>query len=280
MVPRFAVKIAYIGKSYHGFQRQKEGIETVEGKIVNALHQLKIINKLEKSRYSAAGRTDAGVNALAQVIAFDSLREKIYLEEINQVLPDDIYAWEIAEVEPQFNARRDAKYRTYKYFIPYSNENIEQMKKGLKKLLGTHNFVNLCKKPDVLPSGQTKSTILTLEKASVKLIKERELLEFEFTSQSFLWKQVRKMVSLILDIGREKYSLEIIDETLNPKNKGPKGGIKPVRPEGLVLYDVDYDDISFKAIEKKELISYQLLEKLNSYSSTVAVLDLLKKIIL
>ncbi|TET29514.1 MAG: tRNA pseudouridine(38-40) synthase TruA [Candidatus Heimdallarchaeota archaeon] len=274
MPGRFAIKIAYIGKEYQGFQRQTESIKTVEGTILDALTELEIINNASESKYSAAGRTDKGVNAISQVIAFDSLRDKIYLEEINNIFPRDIYAWAIAEVKENFHPRRDALLRTYRLYHYYFNENLKLMTKAVKKLKGTHDFAKLCKKPDKLHDGSPKSTVLTLETAKFNL--QNNLLVFEFSSRSFLWNQVRKMVSVILDIGSGKYPPEIIDEILNPPTFKPKGGIKPVPPDGLVLYDVYYENIEFISIAKKTSFESRLREKINFYSSTSAVLELMK----
>lgn len=277
---RYAIKFAYLGQNYQGFQRQKKSIKTIEGTILEVLTSLSIISKVDQARYSAAGRTDKGVNAISQVISFNSLREEIYLEEINQHLSHDIYAWAIAKVHNSFNARRDATSRIYRYYHTYSNENLEIMNKGIKKLLGTHDFIKLCKKPDISSSGYQKSTKLTLDEASIKMIEKKSILEFEFTSKSFLWNQVRKMVSLLLNIGCGKYGLEMVDEALNPKSKLPKGGIKPTSPYGLVLYDVKYPGITFVSINKKEIIESRIKEKLNYCNSIASILNLMKTNIL
>lgn len=274
MPGRFAIKIAYIGKEYQGFQRQTESIKTVEGTILDALTELKIINNVSESKYSAAGRTDKGVNAISQVIAFNSIRDEIYLEEINTLFPRDIYAWAIADVKENFHPRRDALLRTYRLYHYYFNEDLKLMTKAVKKLKGTHDFAKLCKKSDKLFDGSPKSTVLTLETAKFNL--QNNLLVFEFSSRSFLWNQVRKMVSVILDIGSGKYPPEIIDEILNPPSSKPKGGIKPVSPDGLVLYDVYYENIEFISIANKTSFESRLREKINFYSSTSAVLKLMK----
>ncbi|NHJ31445.1 MAG: tRNA pseudouridine(38-40) synthase TruA [Asgard group archaeon] len=274
MTKRFAIKIAYIGKEYQGFQRQTESIKTVEGTIIEALKELEIINSVSESRYSAAGRTDKGVNAINQVIVFDSLRDEIYLEELNNSFPDDIYAWAITKVPDNFHARKDALLRTYRFYHYYFGENLKIMTKALKKLEGTHDFTKLCKKPDKFSDGSSKSTVLTLESAKLEL--QDKILRFEFSSRSFLWNQVRKMVSVVLAIGAGKYPLKMIDEVLDTNSLEPKGGIKPVPPEGLVLYDVYYKDLKFTKIAKKTSFEARINEKLNSHSSTSAILELMK----
>ncbi|NHJ86896.1 MAG: tRNA pseudouridine(38-40) synthase TruA [Asgard group archaeon] len=277
---RYAVKIAYLGAAYQGFQRQIDDIKTIEREIITTLQNLGIIDDASTARYSAAGRTDRGVNALGQVIAFDAKRE-IHLEELNQNLPRDIFPWAIAEVEESFNARRDALMRTYKMYYPYSGESLKQMKKALMKIEGTHDFTKLCKKPDILPNGEKKSTVLTIENATVKYHKKNNLLEFTFSSRSFLWNQIRKMVSLIIDIGSGKYDLTIIDEVFNIQSVLPKGGIKPVPPDGLILYDIQYPKaIHFQKIEKKQIIHSKLIRFLNKYNSLTLALNLMKKEIL
>lgn len=280
MVDRFAVKIAYLGKNYHGFQRQKPGIKTIEGAIFQTLIKLGIVDKSTKARYSAAGRTDAGVHAIGQVIAFDSLRQDIHLEELNQFFPEDIFAWGLAKVDGDFNARRHAEKRTYRYFTLYAEEDLQLMEKGLSYLLGTHNFEHFCKKPVILPSGKPKSTILTLDVASVQLLEKSNLLMFEFTSESFLWNQVRRMVSMIMEIGKNSKTIDVLQETLEPTLKIPKGGIRPASPDGLVLYEVKYTNVHFSPIEKRYLIENELQKIINSYTSTLAVLNEFKKAIL
>ncbi len=281
MKKRFAIKIAYLGQNYHGFQRQKEGIQTVEGTILETLLQQKIIDNIRSARYSAAGRTDQGVNALGQVIAFDAVRDKFCLEELNANLPDDIFAWGISQVPSIFNARRDAILRIYRYFCRYKNENIGLLTEALKRLKGTHDFKKLCKKPDPLPSGYQKSTVLTLETAKVTHHKKNAVLEFEFASRSFLWYQVRKMVSLVLQIGAEDLSMNIIDELLDPEIPLLPGGIKPAPPEGLVLYDVLYEpNVSFQKIQKKTLVALPLERRLDSYTALLSVITAMKKNIL
>ncbi|HUT82588.1 MAG TPA: tRNA pseudouridine(38-40) synthase TruA [Candidatus Bathyarchaeia archaeon] len=280
MTQRYAVKIAYIGKNYRGFQRQETSIRTIEGEIETALSSLGIIKDFSSARYTAAGRTDKGVHALSQVISFDSLRETIYLEEINQKLPDDVYAWGIAKVDNDFHARRAVKKRTYRYYINYSNEKLALMRKALKKLIGTHDFVKLCKKPDDLSDGRPKSTVLTLVTAKVHLLRKKDILEFEFSSQSFLWHQVRKMVSLVLAIGKREFPVKAIDQALDPTSERLKRNSVLAPAEGLVLYKIEYSGIQFESSTKKIFYKEKILGELNRYNSTLAVAQLMKKFLL
>ncbi|MBN1331250.1 MAG: tRNA pseudouridine(38-40) synthase TruA [Candidatus Heimdallarchaeota archaeon] len=277
MTQRYAVKIAYLGKNYQGFQRQENSIRTIEGEIATTLTDLGIIKDFSSARYSAAGRTDRGVHALSQVISFDSLRDTIYLEEINQKLPEDMYAWGIVKVDNDFHARRSATKRTYRYYLNYSNERLVLMRKALKKLIGTHDFIKLCKKPDDLSNGRPKSTTLTLLTAKVRLIRKNSLLEFEFSSQSFLWHQVRKMVSLVLAIGKKELPIKAIEQVLDPTGERLKKNIILAPAEGLILYEIEYPGIKFEPLIRKMIIEKKFLRELQSYSSTFAVMQLMKR---
>ncbi|MHA1125433.1 MAG: tRNA pseudouridine(38-40) synthase TruA [Candidatus Heimdallarchaeota archaeon] len=276
MTKRFAIKIAYLGKNYQGFQRQKGNVATIEDTIIYTLKKIGQIESLKKARYTAAGRTDQGVNALGQVIAFDSLQNEIHLDQFNHFLPKDIFAWAITSVKPDFHARNSALQRFYRYFAPYSGEDIKLMKQAAKKLLGTHDFIKFCKPPDKLSDGSDRLTKLTLEKAEVLLLKEKNLIQFNFSSKSFLWKQIRKMVTILLAIGRKEYPITIIDEVFDTESIEPKGGISPAQPEGLVLYDVSYPEVVFTKIEKLYIIEKQITTKISSYTATLAALKLLK----
>ena len=113
---RYAAGIEYFGKNYKGWQTQKITSETIQSKIDGALS--KIADSEIKS--ICAGRTDSGVNALSQVIHFESDKKrslKGWLEGCNSVLPDDIrFIW-IKKVPETFHARFSAIKRTYKYFV-------------------------------------------------------------------------------------------------------------------------------------------------------------------
>ena len=85
---RTALKIGYIGTNFHGFQRQPN-LRTVEEELIYHLRKLDYIDDLKKSRFRIAGRTDAGVHSLGNVISFQSEKE-VRVNEINNSLPDDI----------------------------------------------------------------------------------------------------------------------------------------------------------------------------------------------
>ena len=109
---RTALKIGYIGTNFHGFQRQPD-LRTVEEELIYHLRKLGYIDDLKKSRFRIAGRTDAGVHSLGNVISFQSEKE-VRVNEINNSLPDDIQILAKAPVRFGFKPRY-AEMRQYRY---------------------------------------------------------------------------------------------------------------------------------------------------------------------
>ena len=111
---RTALKIGYIGTNFHGFQRQPD-LRTVEEELIYHLRKLGYIDDLKKSRFRIAGRTDAGVHSLGNVISFQSEKE-VRVNEINNSLPDDIQILAKAPVRFGFKPRY-AEMRQYRYVL-------------------------------------------------------------------------------------------------------------------------------------------------------------------
>ena len=113
---RFAASIEYFGSNYSGWQKQKQTSNTIQEKIEEALSS--IAN--EDIKIVCAGRTDAGVHAISQVIHFDTeaIRlKKAWIQGTNSLLPNDISINWIKNVDQSFNARFSALNRTYKYIV-------------------------------------------------------------------------------------------------------------------------------------------------------------------
>ena len=112
---RLALIVEYDGAGYHGFQFQPKA-PTVQGALEEAIHKL----TGERVRVKVAGRTDAGVHAVGQVVAFDTsstLPPNTVLEALNHHLPADVAVREAHTVAPDFDPRRSALVRTYRYTV-------------------------------------------------------------------------------------------------------------------------------------------------------------------
>ena len=140
---RTALKIAYIGTHFHGFQRQPD-VRTVEEELIYHLRKLGYIDDLKASRFRIAGRTDAGVHSLGNVISFQSEKE-VRVNQINNSLPDDIQIIAWAPVRFGFKPRY-AQMRWYRYILFEENLDMDLLRQTAEVFKGTHNFTNFTKR--------------------------------------------------------------------------------------------------------------------------------------
>ena len=244
-MPKYKVILSYDGHNYMGFQIQEE-LPTIELEIKNAFY--KLLNKDVKIYPS--GRTDKGVHAINQVIHFD-LDENIPADGIkkgiNSFLPADIYFKEVSIVDDDFHARFSAKSKEYRYyinigeydplkvnyFLQISYElNIDLMKDAIKKFEGVHDFKGFAS----ASIDPRKSTIKEIYHTEINL--NDNILEFIFIGNGFLKYQVRRMMGILLEIGRGKEKLDFIDFVFEKKD--PSISHKSLDGCGLYLYKVNY----------------------------------------
>lgn len=229
---RIAVKIAYLGKDFHGSQIQP-GSRTVEGDILSDL--LTIMKKpKEWFNLRMAGRTDRGVNALGNVAVFNTEFEDIeeLLGALNAV-SKGVYYRSFAEVNDDFNPRH-ANARVYRYVLPASVLNIQRVHDCAQLFVGEHDFKHFCK-------ADERSTIMTIDSIDVREDGERIVLEF--TADHFLWNMIRRISAAIQAAGYDT-SIDHVKQTL--ESGGPGFGL--ARPDALTLYDVRYDGLVFKDV--------------------------------
>uniref|UniRef100_A0A671MTC4 tRNA pseudouridine(38/39) synthase-like n=1 Tax=Sinocyclocheilus anshuiensis TaxID=1608454 RepID=A0A671MTC4_9TELE len=164
-----ALRLAYLGWQYQGFAVQENTDNTVEARLFEALLKTKLIQDRQTSNYHRCGRTDKGVSAFSQVISIDlrstqygeglgvtvpagvevkgkaSAEELPYVKMLNSVLPQDIRILQWAPVETGFSARFDCQSRTYRYYFPRGDLDVDLMAEAAKRYEGTHDFRNICK---------------------------------------------------------------------------------------------------------------------------------------
>ncbi len=257
---KYAFKIAYFGDNFFGSQYQPN-LRTVEGEIRRAFQELEI-----NSKPRFAGRTDAGVSALGQVISFESEKE-IRPRVLNSALPSDITAWAYKEVPENFNPRK-AKSRIYTYVFPNEDFDLEKMEKAVALLRGVHDFSNFTRG---WKGGKR-------EIFDAKLLIEGDFLVFEIEGNAFTWNMVRCLATALKLVGLGK-TLEWFEKMLDPQNFRER--VPPSPPEGLMLKDVKYgfdfeiDEIGLKLLRmriekrlKRHGTIYKLLSlKLNALYS-------------
>lgn len=232
---RVALKVAYLGTDFHGFQRQP-GLRTVEDEILQALKKVNLIDNIQKCGFGIAGRTDRGVHALGNVVSFLT-DKKVFINQINDVFPTDIKILGLAKVPLNFKTRYAAQ-RWYRYL--FVNENVQfsidlnKMALASQIFKGTHDFSNFSKRSE-------KNPVRTIKQ--VHVYKHKDAILVDVIGDSFLWNMVRKMVSVILNVGKGVFNVEDVSKFLDPQNSV---SIKPAAPEGLILMDVVYDGVGFK----------------------------------
>ena len=244
---KYQILIEYVGTNFRGWQVQKKG-KTIQGLI-----QEKISNLLkEKIILVGSGRTDTGVHAIEQSAHFECKNringpDKL-LKSLNHFLcKEGVTILRIRKRNKNFHARFSAKIRIYKYVIinrlgrPVLDKNkcwhiikkldLAVMKKGAKKLEGTKDFSTFR-----ASSCRAKSPIKTIKLVKIKLNKNK--IEIEFRSQSFLQQQVRSMVGCLKYLGENKWSLKKFESIIRSKKRilcAP-----PAPPEGLFLKRIIY----------------------------------------
>ncbi|MDD3041489.1 MAG: tRNA pseudouridine(38-40) synthase TruA [Methanosarcinaceae archaeon] len=229
---RVALKLAYIGTEFHGSQIQPN-VETVEGELFKALRKLGIIESPKSANYVCAGRTDAGVHALGQVVSFDTDKPNLAIPRvINSELPSSIWTWAHAEVSGGFDPRRQAVSRRYRYVMCGEAYDIPRIREASKLLLGTHDFANFSR------ADGDKGTVRTLERIDIRV--DGELTKIDVVGNSFLWNMVRKIVSALSMIGNGVRDEDWLIQMLSPEVY--EEGLEPAPPYGLTLMEINYPD--------------------------------------
>ena len=252
-----ALKIAYIGTDFHGYQRQPT-YRTVEGELIKALTECELIEDTWKAHYSVAGRTDKGVHSTGNVISFIT-DEDIYINKINGLLPDDIKIIGQARVPYGFKVRFP-EYRTYTYVQPvdsFDNLDYDRIEECIPLFIGEHNFRNFSKKNEKNPNRE-------IYDMSVK--REGNVLIFTVIGKSFLWNMVRKMITAILKIACGEFEVDVINELFEPEEKRQFIRLTPAPANGLILSNMQYKNIKFKDYDyAKEKLVKVLYEQCLSY---------------
>jgi tRNA pseudouridine38-40 synthase len=238
-----AYRVAYDGQPYHGFQRQPD-VDTVEGRLRSALVRLGVCERGEglPEGYAAAGRTDAGVSARAQTIAFDA-PAWLSPAAFNGELPDDVRVWASADVPDSFHATHDATQRTYTYYL-YAPPDADRpghepvddgrWADAVDALAGTHNFHNL-----------TTDETGTERTVAIDWTRDGQFLVVQLTAGGFCRQLVRRLVSLAAAVADGSAPLSKVDRILSPEPVSGPDGVPPAPPEPLVLTDVRYPNVSF-----------------------------------
>ena len=249
IVTRYRATLAYDGMAYYGFQRQRAGQLTVQEVVERALaavaHQPVAI--------LAAGRTDTGVHATGQVIAFDlawAHGTAKLVRALNANLPPDVAIWGVDEAPDTFHPRYDAVRRRYEYVVqecpdglprPFTRHrywqifeelDVVQMNLAAQHLVGEHDFATFGTPP------QGDSTIRELFMADWR--REDGLLIFTIEANAFLYRMVRSIVGSLKLVGDGRWPVAKFVAGLQAADRRLAGTTAPAH--GLYLVSVTYPD--------------------------------------
>ena len=241
--------IAYNGAAYHGWQRQADGLATVQQTIEDAA--TKIMG--HRVVLHGAGRTDAGVHADGQTANFHTPNFAIPLagmrRAINSKLPGDIAIRSASPAGEDFHASRSAAGKTYRYRIyvapakpvslyrqvyhyPFHEMDLSVMQDAGARLVGTHDFRGFATSSD-----QRDSTVRTIFRCEA--VEFGDEIHITVQGGGFLYNMVRNIVGTLVEIARGHFPPERINLILASRNRADAGPTAP--PDGLSLLCVHYD---------------------------------------
>jgi len=226
---RIAVKFAYNGRKFHGFARQPN-VATIEEKIIKVLIKHGLIEDVIESKLRYASRTDKGASAFSNVIAFNTRSFKKNIIKNISLEYKDIVFYGVKEVELEFNPRY-AKQRIYRYYLPKCCLDIESLIATTSMFTGKHDFSNFAR------VESNKDPIRTIN--NIVFTEDGNFIRVDFSAQTFLWHQIRRIISAILRIEKGKLEKDQIKKALSKPDKRVNFGLAPAEP--LILKDIIYD---------------------------------------
>jgi tRNA pseudouridine38-40 synthase len=244
-MPRFAAGLEYDGRAYSGWQFQP-GLQTLQDMVQRALSRVADA----PVDCVCAGRTDAGVHALAQVIHFDSTAvrsERGWRLGTNTYLPPDVSVAWVREVPEQFHARFSATARSYRYFIFNRDSrsalaagratwerrplDAARMHAAAQVLVGEHDFSAFR-----AVECQSKSPVRRVERLEVT--RSAEWVTLAITANAFLHHMVRNVAGLLMSVGHGESPPERVATVLGTRDRKTNAATAP--PDGLYLAAVRY----------------------------------------
>jgi tRNA pseudouridine38-40 synthase len=243
---RYSARVEYDGTDFAGFQAQP-GRRTVQGELERALTRL---NDGGRIRIDAAGRTDAGVHAQGQVVAF-TYAGRLSASELGRslgaLLPADVAIGPLRRVAPEFRPRQAARLREYRYSVwngppsPLRGRfalvvgerlDVPAMELAAQTLVGRHDFSAF--------GGGHRQPIRTLK--GVRVRRSGRMITIDVVGDAFLRQMVRSIVAALLRVGRGEATEEDLVNALRSRGRAFAGAIAP--PQGLCLRRVVFGSAS------------------------------------
>jgi tRNA pseudouridine38-40 synthase len=243
---RFKVTLEYAGTRYSGWQIQKNA-RTIQGELARVVRE---VTGQKQFEIYGSGRTDAGVHALEQVAHLDivtSLAPHVLRMRLNDGLPSDINVLDIELARRKFHARHDAIARSYLYqiatrrtafaknFVWWVREqmDITRMREAAARFLGMKDFRSFTE-----DSADDKSTLVAIER--IEIAEDGDLILVRIEGSHFLWKMVRRMVGVMVEVGTGGANIDDTERFLHTDSGEPARLTAPAA--GLFLERVYYQD--------------------------------------
>ena len=247
-MPRFKLTIEYAGTRFSGWQIQKNA-RTVQGELDRAVRS---VTRRQDFELYGAGRTDAGVHASAQVAHLDvvtALPPESLRRRINDELPPDINILRADQVPHRFHARHDAVSRRYVYqiarrrtafakaYVWWVKEpvDVNRMRDAARAFVGMRDFQSFAQR-DQAAVDDRPSTLVLVE--SLDVVEAGELVLVGVEGSHFLWKMVRRLVGVLVEIGRGSLEPAVAARLLTGRSDAPARLTAPA--SGLFLERVSY----------------------------------------
>src|SRR6185436_10880930 len=241
---RFKMFVEYAGTRYSGWQIQKNA-RTVQGELTRVIQDVSGQRQFE---LYGSGRTDAGVHALEQVAHLDiitAIPPDTLRRRINDALPSDIHVLKIEMVQRRFHARHDAVARSYLYqisrrrtafaknFVWWVRDDLDlnRMRQTAERFAGLKDFRSFTD-----DSADEKSTVVAIER--IEMAEDGDLVVVRVEGSHFLWKMVRRMVGVMVDVGLGGTTIEQAASFLTVESGVPAKLTAPA--SGLFLERVYY----------------------------------------
>lgn len=244
--------VAYDGGGFRGFAANP-GVKTVAGTLATSIRRV----LGHPVTLTCAGRTDAGVHAWGQVVSFDAREDGLDLpalqRALNQLCGPAIAVRDIAAAEPDFDARRSATARSYRYTVlnsavpdPFLARtawrvehplDVDAMRLACDPLIGEHDFSSFCRRPKVPEGAEEPSLVRWVSDAAWDEL-GCGLLRFDITASSFCQQMVRALVGTLVEVGRGRRSAGEVSAILRARDRHAAGDLAP--PHGLCLWSVAF----------------------------------------